>query len=510
MPTPYSSTLVHVRAAALADLRDDLARALREAAAAPQLPLAFAPEPQTHAHGRDRYRTRARLTPTGGIVSAEVERHSGSEVRTSAYTLVRADADAPVVAHLRGEVNLPRTEESPYAWLAQHRLLQQWQARYGLTDAAGTPMPRVTRVRDATDLMTLADLILDPQRRHCVLVHTDPFEGKAPVRVDDLGEGLAGFAHVYHLPQEFTRDLQARLGHGMEVYNGSVRVYAPEAFRLQVDPYASVFRLHPRWSPRALEEGHLYGQLAGELFEAVAERQVGQFAAVPDVVRQVRQRLRALEAAAAPEAPELDLLEARAAYLDAAAEAADLRERIDALEEERAGLRAELRRLRRRGPANAPEPEAPPAPLAEVLAEATADVPGLEVWPTATAAAEAVAPHAYHEPTVRRALGAVADYARALSEHPEYRLGQPPHTFFHTRGLEYKPHESQSTMGDYARYRTHTHQGQTREVESHLTLNPGGERCTQLYFEADDADRVVRVVYCGAHLPTHTGSHNNG
>lgn len=121
----------------------------------------------------------------------------------------------------------------------------------------------------------------------------------------------------------------------------------------------------------------------------------------------------------------------------------------------------------------------------------------LWVWDSARTSARA---SYFNRPNeVFRALRALADLAREVrAARREKRPTGPWQDFLRVRGLQYKPHESESTMDRYGEHRSFTTAGRRMPMQKHVTLGGGGN-CIQIYFEL--AEGRLAIGYCGPHLP---------
>ena len=397
-------------------------------------------------------------------------------------------------------------DETPAAILRE--LMVRWGKRYKIVGDSGLMLCRPSRVKSPQDLLELVDLLTDPVRSHPVAVVTEGFEDERySVDPEVLGEALTGLAHVVACPQAHTRALRDSLGgQAFAVFNGALRVYHPG---FQVDYTASVYTSDPLVKLEDVERRLAAGTLLPYVRHLALEQLPRTEAGPSERFREVR---KAISTAKWVDdevvARDFDLRQATLAYRDATEEVQRLQSKIERQERELATLRRELSVAQgEEVPAGSSEPQR--RPLDEVLVEALEGIEGVTVWDTARAAAAAVSPERYVLTTVTRALEAIAQYATKLRESDDFHLGENPYYFFQTRGLDFKASESPTTMGLHGAARSHQGPHGPRTVETHVTLNPGGPRCVQVYFEADPDHRCVDVVYCGAHLPTATMTHNN-
>jgi hypothetical protein len=123
------------------------------------------------------------------------------------------------------------------------------------------------------------------------------------------------------------------------------------------------------------------------------------------------------------------------------------------------------------------------------------------VWDDAVKSA---AESAFSSPAkVFQALTAIAEVGRACFQA---RSGGPPlgpieRAFVSRVPFKYTGFESQTTLGLFGADRVFHHQGQSRQMQRHLTLGGGAtNNCLQIYFELDDASDRVLIGHCGRHL----------
>lgn len=186
------------------------------------------------------------------------------------------------------------------------------------------------------------------------------------------------------------------------------------------------------------------------------------------------------------------------------------RQRAAELEADLRNTKDNLARLWETPSSTAPAP-APPGPMSErhfdtvvdalrAAALEFADV--LVVWEDAIQSAEA---SLFTSPgKVFHALRAIAEVARAYFQA---RDGGPPlgpvvEAFRQRVPFKYTGFESQTTLGHFGSERVFHHQGQSRQMQRHLTLGGGQtSNCLQIYFEFDNGGRHALIGYCGRHLP---------
>jgi hypothetical protein len=194
-----------------------------------------------------------------------------------------------------------------------------------------------------------------------------------------------------------------------------------------------------------------------------------------------------------------------------------LTEAIDADRQEISQLRTELQLHQENwnlfassrtaeGPVEAaPTTERDFATVAEALqaaADDCADV--LVVWEDARRSATA-SPFAMPA-KVYRALQAIAEVGRAYFQAKDGGppLGPVERAFACRVPFKYTGFESQTTLHLYGAERVFHGDGQSRQMQRHLTL--GGRdtnNCLQIYFDFDDALRRVLIGHCGRHLSYH-------
>lgn len=107
---------------------------------------------------------------------------------------------------------------------------------------------------------------------------------------------------------------------------------------------------------------------------------------------------------------------------------------------------------------------------------------------------------------VYRALEAIAEVGRAYFQAKEGGppLGPVERAFACRVPFKYTGFESQTTLRLYGAERVFHHDGQSRQMQRHLTLGGGDtNNCVQIYFDFNDDSRHVLIGYCGRHLPYH-------
>ncbi len=68
--------------------------------------------------------------------------------------------------------------------------------------------------------------------------------------------------------------------------------------------------------------------------------------------------------------------------------------------------------------------------------------------------------------------------------------------------FKYTAFESETTLSIYGAERCFRHDGQSRQIQRHLTLGGGQtNNCLQIYFDFDEPSRRVIIGHCGRHLP---------
>lgn len=494
-PIYFSSHFV-LPNASLLSLRADLDRFTRAGTSAPA--LAFGPEPREVDIGRHTITTTGGMTRgnAGGYFEVDDRYVDDENVRRRCvWRIAQRPSSAKVRVQVIGEADRQRQLDEGRHWTRHFGLVADWADAHGIESKLGARLDRLGIVADERALSECFQLIRAPRRRHGVIVVTRDYYTKEPnVDPNELAAWLTGFAYVRFVDEDYTRDLTEMLGgRAFQCFGGAARIYAPG----YDDPGASPSYRNPFFDRDELLAAAADGTLRERFFEAALARQRENFTQVGDTFREQR-RLLARERDAdapperSPEATELALADAESVNADLHAEVARLRRRVDALEADRdagAGQRAR--------------------DLVDVLREYLGDHDHVELWSTALRAAAERASTQFRPDDVEAAFRAIADYAEKLAVSDDFRLGYSPFRFFHLRKLHYKPNESATTMGQYGDRRRFTHEGQTRTVESHLTLASNTDYCIHVYFEADPEARVVRVVYVGRHLPTPTGGHNN-
>lgn len=503
MPRPYSNTRFSLKSASLATIRSDVEDYLTRCLGSDE-PIAFALDKRSYRGATATVRTEGaeHRGGLGGYFEAEMRRRSPDGVERREVLRVGQAATSPSVeVQVAGEVDLDRSEETPESWTGLHELLNGWLQRYRGYSSERLPDRRLGGIEAIASggqpLHDLVELIGDTRREHAVVVLTKTLRGgRYPIDPELVERWLRPFAYIYVLENRNATfglsDALAGKEHGC--YDGAARLYRPgvQIGAIRGNPY----KVNPLLLGEDLAEQLARGTAHDTLFETAQELQLRNFERAGPAFRSERKRLQSMATAAAARGE---------AYTTASLEEAlaDARELLDAQASALAEKEQQLARL------GDTDESAYASTLADELRSALGAATAVEVWPTALNPSAEVPAERYHAPTVRRALGVLREYAERLAEHEDFRLGFGTYDFFRNRNLAFKANETEHTMGEYGRYRTFQRGDDRREVQSHLTLNPNGDRCVQLYFEADAETRTVHVVYAGSHLPTHTGTHNN-
>ncbi len=501
---PRAATTFEIHGAALRQLLRDLQLGFRALAGGQDLHFGLGADVATLGPGLA-VRTEGGMLPgnLGGYAELEIApvakpggKPTGPATRQT-VRLSQGKSDSFVSVHLDYLQAEAPDEAAATAAAALGSVIERWAGRYKFKSSRGALLNHVIRTDSAQRCAELSDYIIDDRREYCIVVVTEQFRTGAPAcNPGALSAELAGFATVCALSQDYTRRLGENLGgRDYAVFDGAVRVYAPD-YRAG-DSYQTNPLLLGADVARMADDG----TLPAHLFDCVQAHLSSRSFAPPEDFKRIRRLLTTAEyRGEAKGAEALNLLEAELAYADALGIIAELRERVRFLE-------GELSRSTD-GPHADAEPSAA-VPLDEVLLEALIDIPEVRVWSSAIESASKVGAQGYVESTVRKALAGITELARTLSATEDFQLGQQPYYWFRNRNLTYKASESQTTMALHGQTRHWTEGATTREVQSHLTLNPNTDRCVQVYFDADPGARCVHVVYLGAHLPTASQTHNN-
>ena len=490
MPHPYANTCFYLPGANIFTVRSDIG-AMLERLTEDQIALRFGSDAHQVVSGNYTITAHAADLPGGGGIAEVHVIRLDLELKTrrvARWYLAQANAFGPVEVNLQGEVPLNWDIESPRNWQPSMDLLRRWASAYGMHDNEKRALGRPMHVGTDAELDQLAALIKSPGRRHAVVVLSEDAGGYYATDVDDIVGYLPGYAHVRTLPDHLGRDLGALLGgKDYSVYGAAVRLFSPHYRPRQRH---DLFNRNPRFSAAQILAAAADGQLYDLIFEGVQGLQARRFTRLEPTFSKVRNRANA--AAAETMSTEVTTLQRELVKVQAAY--ADLRRVADDLRSNNASLQSEVEAFRRQ--LNEHEQQS----LQELLLDRFGEHDYVELWGTAYDSAEGINSGGYTRSKVSYAFDVIEEYAAALAKHDFQRLGMTHEQFFkQNRNIEYKQ-ESVTTMGHHGGARSFTHEGETREVAGHFTLNPGGDYCVQLYFDFDRIRRRVNLVYCGRHL----------
>lgn len=359
----------------------------------------------------------------------------------------------------------------------------------------GQPVPLVPRQLVASDVHRFArNSLLSPRRSLAVLMLTPPpLGGTSRFDAVAMQERMLGFAEVVSLADaDAAARLAAEIGQPLAPPPGGARLYWP-GLHADDDPARHPFRTLE--SLEKVKDEAVDLGVAALLVQAAVDRfnplRFGLAAWLdPD---DARRRARANA--------ELERLRA---------EVERLRRQHAAMSSELANTRVELASCRdalARAAASAPKKRPAGKASADHLDVATAlarageehaDV--LVIWESAEQSA--AKSESSHGGAVLRALGAIAEVARALFRDGPDALGPLDKALAARVPFKYTSHESTTTLGLFGQHRVFHHNGRSQQMERHLTLSRGDRKnCVQIYFEIDHAARRAHVGYCGKHLP---------
>lgn len=361
----------------------------------------------------------------------------------------------------------------------------------------------------------VTDQLCHPQRRlPVVLVSREHRSNLFVVDPAGLARDLCGLAEVWATNDKWTSfGLSDAIGPRLSCYDGAVRTYWP-GFTIDADPYQ-----HPLILPERLRALEMQGNTVSRyLVRHLAPVSALRFTESERVLRRRRvvaeQIRRAAEARARDIAQSSNVQEIEAQLLEAFDAQYRLQAALEQAQARESDLRDELAAVKQNfalvstasrdeSAAGQQESAAEPQSVLEALQIAEAEYPTLRIWPDARrAAAES---HYARPDLVLRALSALDEVGRLYFEQRRTKrpLGRLD-TLFEERGFKYAPCDSQTTVTEYGKEHTFTHDGKKQLFERHLTLG-GGDRqnCVQIYFELDDVENIIQVGYCGVHLPYH-------
>ncbi len=358
------------------------------------------------------------------------------------------------------------------------------------------------------------DTLQLPERRLPVVLISLERETDLPLaHPGRLADRLAGLAEVYVLSDRWAAySLTDEVGKANACYDGAVRIYWPSFYTARDPGYHFVYlgeRLRKLQKSQQGVEDIIFGWL-----RAVSVMRVVEGPVTSSAIEATRAELRHRRAAELESLKEA-LVAGEASQERIRAELERVQQERDAALDRIAELEDELESQKRQWvewqqymnreqeeaqlPSEAEEPEFPT--VLQALKRASVDLGRrLEVLDSAWTSAEE---SRYKEPEkAYRALEAIRELAGLWFDKKKRVSVGPWEDFFRKRTFTIAMHESQTTMGRYAKERTFAHGGKKITMEKHITLGGGSrENCLQIYFEVDEPNGKFLIGYCGMHLP---------
>ena len=348
----------------------------------------------------------------------------------------------------------------------------------------------------------LTSLLLEQSRRHpIVVISPEPYTDDIyAVDTTAIATTLAGLASVYVLSSRWAGfALTDEVGKQLSCYNGAVRVYWPR-FDLGADPFA-----HPLWLPPQI---HDFGSSEG--FARFLMRMgagVASFRYVePESVRTFRARAEATRVAKMREERKSGYEGLFDEYVRLDAHARELREGLDAANEEVAALRAQIASkwippMDERAAERATEIDDRPEPknVLEAVQDAQRRTSHVIYLPEAL---ESARESPYKQPDkVFSALLAIDDVAGRWAEQ---MAGGPNigarRDAFRKCGFDYKEDISQTAEGKWGTEYTYPYEGKRIVFAPHITIGAkSADRCISIHMHWDEAKRKVVVAHVGRH-----------
>lgn len=355
---------------------------------------------------------------------------------------------------------------------------------------------------DADGVVDLTVLLLEPSRRHPIIVISPEFQTDDVYAVDavDVSNVLAGLASVFVLRSQWAGfALTDELGKRLSCYGGAVRVYWPR-FTRQSDPFA-----HPLWLPPEIREIDAREGFSRMLLRMIAGAASFRFVE-PEPVRAFRARLESTRVTRLRGEKQAGYEELFEEYVRLDAHARELREQLDAAVTENAALRGELasrwipdaeRRSVAREPSIDDRPE--PTTVVEAVEEARRRTQHVVYLPEAL---ESARESPFRQPDrVFSALLAVDDVARRWAEQLAggVAIGSRRDAF-RQRGFEYKEDISATTEGKWGTEYTYQYEGNRVLFAPHITIGAkGADRCLSIHLHWDEVKRKAVIAHVGRH-----------
>jgi hypothetical protein len=370
---------------------------------------------------------------------------------------------------------------------------------YGCVDA-GVRVEPAFRALAAADVDRLADFLLSPERRLPVLVVTRPQDTARAIDAGELARQLAGLAHVEVLTTHLASiALSERIGRGLSVWGGSVRLYWP-GFTLDDDG-----RRHRYWTRTRLDEIDLV-DTARSWLGAVSTASVPENPAVTAARSRIRGQVAENDLPGWVE----ELLDQTDSELaDARAENRRLEAALSVKEQELEDALDELGRVRQqfatysaagRGPEASEEVDLDALSVLEAF-ELAVQRSGEHVLYLDSARDGVLDFQSYESP--RRLYEALVAVDSAAEAWQNGGLGPGFGAFFHEYGYEYAQKNPAARARPTRAHYRRNYGGGTVSMEPHLKVDrsTSPDQCLRVYWFQDDTAKVLVVGHVGRHLP---------
>jgi len=383
-------------------------------------------------------------------------------------------------------------------------LLRQFVCTHG--DERLSTEPRSLSAQGVPEFVQ-THLLSRSRRVPIVVVSRTPISEKWLVDPTELADRLAGIAEVQVLDDQWAGyALSDEVGKIYSCYNGAVRLYWPD-FDSEASPYS------PIYTPDKVRE--LGGRLVEIIFRQLAAMSAFRFVPGPVAVdaldflgEQKRKELESIMKAAQERGDYEQFVQMWEK------ENAELKEKLRQLQEENADLRAGLQlsqdNLRAMWRAQdvegigtaepVPEEETEPESLEEAVRMAQSNFSETLVFLESAITSAKDSP--FKRP--KRVSQALLAMHEVCQEWRKSRKGKVAigllERRFADKGFTYKPRESMTSTGKWAREYEATYRGRKVPIEEHLALGKGGpDTCLRIHFYKDDEEEKYVIAHVGRH-----------
>ena len=364
------------------------------------------------------------------------------------------------------------------------------------------------------------EMVINPSRRVPAVVVTENYYGGVFMDPDRLQSRLLGLANVFTYDNGTARVINSEISDWLGCWDGTVRVYRPgcsldDASRQNV--YWTWGRMNSIISRRGWEE--LLTEISDEcLRHSLPQSGQRSYDEVAGLVRQARYEglLKRFESAAQDESTYQELLtEATGTVSDYQSQVNELRRRNVELENRNSQLRAEVEQLNIALSYTDPEDLQPEGTLDDsmqpefdsvydVVEHASEHMNGVRFFVLAEQMAKGS-----QFPRPNEVYSVFQALEKCAAERLRGPLGMDVQDWLSERGVDYAPHESQTTMGKHGDKRIFYDNAKKHRttMEAHVKLGGGLGEHNQLRIHLiwDEMEEKWLVGYIGRHLPTASG-----